>query len=120
MKANGDYEKSDEKKLHANSVDSGILNNINNNENGTDKITSELEKDSIKIKSLPSRLSDLSLKESENSSNRDTSSDEDKFGSDQDVSPRIKSKAVINGHEQKNGVSLNLKLQSEMRLVTSK
>lgn len=111
-----DYEKSDKKKLHANSVDSGISNNINNvSENVTDVANGESEKDSIKIKSLPSRLSDLSLKESENSSNRDTSSDDDKFESDHDVSPRIRTNGIVSGNGKKNGISLNLKLQSEMR-----
>lgn len=113
-----DYEKSDKKKLHANSVDSGISNNINNvSENGTEHTNGESEKDSIKVKSLPSRLSDLSLKECENSLYRDTSSDEDKLESDHDVSPRIKTNGIVNGNEKKNGISLNLKLQCEMRYV---
>lgn len=106
------------KKFHANSVDSGISNNMNGTngnvgctENGIDHLNGIVEK----VKSLPSRLSDLSLKETEHNSIKDVSSDEDKFGSDQDVSPRIKMNGTCNGTENKNGVSLNLKLQSEMR-----
>lgn len=109
---NSETENSDTKKLHANSVDSGISNNVNSgvSKNVTQQVNGEPD---IKVKSLPSRLSDLSLKESEHSSNRDTSSDDDKFESDQDVPPRIKTNGMVT--EKKNGVSLNLKLQSEMR-----
>lgn len=109
-----------QKKLHANSVDSGISNNINGatngniTENGMDHINGNVKREE-KVKSLPSRLSDLSLKESENNSNRDASSDEDRFEGDQGVSPRAKLNRMINGAEKKNCVSLNLKLQSEMR-----
>lgn len=138
-----------QKKLQANSVDSGISNNINgtnvshvnnvnhvsnvnhfsnvnhisnvnhvNNSieiNGNDNcqtelINSDIEKE--KTKGLPSRLSDLSLKDNDKILNRDLSSDDDKFEIDQDVSPRIR---CPNGTEKKNGISLNLKLQSEMR-----
>ncbi|XP_050344100.1 GATOR complex protein NPRL3 isoform X1 [Nymphalis io] len=115
-----DYEttKKIQKKVQGNSVDSGISNNINGNgingiENG--HVNGHTDTKDMDVKSLPSRLSDLSLKESDNVINRDTSSDEDKFESDIEVSPRLKNAhAATNGTEKKNGVSLNLKLQSEM------
>ncbi|KAF9422973.1 hypothetical protein HW555_001516, partial [Spodoptera exigua] len=125
-----DYEskvENGQKKIQGNSVDSGISSNMNgtNNHNGngevienghTDIIKSELsiDKTDSDKKSLPSRLSDISLKDSETTLNKDTSSDEDKFESDQDISPRIKMNGMMNGGEKKNGVSLNLKFQSEM------
>ncbi|KOB64904.1 Nitrogen permease regulator 3-like protein, partial [Operophtera brumata] len=88
---NSESQNSDTKKPHANSVDSGI-SNINNgvSENVTQHLNSEQD---VKVKSLQSRLSDLSLKESEHSSNKDTS-DDDKFESDQDVSPQIKTNGM--------------------------
>lgn len=120
-----------QKKIQGNSVDSGISSNMNgtNNHNGvtngdvienghTDLTKADVDKLENEKKGLPSRLSDLSLKDSEstvNSGNKDTSSDEDKFESDQDISPRLKTNGMVNGTEKKNGVSLNLKLQSEMR-----
>ncbi|KAG6463375.1 hypothetical protein O3G_MSEX013834 [Manduca sexta] len=119
---NGDFAKSDkvQKKLQANSLDSGICSNINGvntgvevngNENGDVNGDTKTEEK----KGLPSRLSDLSLKDSENQLSRDTSSDEDRFESDQDISPRVKnSGGLTNGNDKKGGVSLNLKLQSEM------
>lgn len=126
-----DYEtKADkvQKKIQGNSVDSGISSNMNgtNNHNGNGEIIENGHTDIVKTelsidktdsdkKSLPSRLSDISLKDSETTLNKDTSSDEDKFESDQDISPRIKMNGMMNGGEKKNGVSLNLKLQSEMR-----
>lgn len=123
-----------QKKIQGNSVDSGISSNMNGNgtlsgvngngeiiENGhTDIVKTELlsnlslDKSDSDKKSLPSRLSDLSLKDSEATQNKDTSSDEDRFESDQDISPRLKINGMMNGTEKKNGVSLNLKLQSEM------
>ncbi|XP_035437519.2 GATOR complex protein NPRL3 isoform X2 [Spodoptera frugiperda] len=125
-----DYEtKADkvQKKIQGNSVDSGISSNMNgtNNHNGNGEIIENGHTDIVKTelsidktdsdkKSLPSRLSDISLKDSETTLNKDTSSDEDKFESDQDISPRIKMNGMMNGGEKKNGVSLNLKLQSEM------
>ncbi|CAH2248094.1 jg12765 [Pararge aegeria aegeria] len=107
------------KKVQGNSVDSGISNNINGNgvngiENGhlnghAEKVNGEVKK------TLPSRLSDLSLKDNDTVLNRDTSSDEDRFESEPDISPRLKNGlGFINGYSKKNGVSLNLKLQSEM------
>ncbi|KAF9807843.1 hypothetical protein SFRURICE_000624 [Spodoptera frugiperda] len=125
-----DYETKAEKvqkKIQGNSVDSGISSNMNgtNNHNGNGEIIENGHTDIVKTelsidktdsdkKSLPSRLSDISLKDSETTLNKDTSSDEDKFESDQDISPRIKMNGMMNGGEKKNGVSLNLKLQSEM------
>ncbi|XP_072931396.1 GATOR complex protein NPRL3 [Epargyreus clarus] len=113
-----------QKKLHGNSVDSGISNNVNGNgnENGplvnghVDLVNGLDKSDTEKVvKILPSRLSDLSFKETDNLLNRDTSSDEDKFESDLDTSPKTnKCNGFVNGTEKKNGVSLNLKLQSEM------
>ncbi|XP_075976854.1 GATOR complex protein Nprl3 [Anticarsia gemmatalis] len=120
-----------QKKIQGNSVDSGISSNMNgtNNHNGvtngdvienghTDLAKVDIDKLETEKKGLPSRLSDLSLKDSESTVNsvttKDTSSDDDKFESDQDISPRIKTNGMINGTEKKNGVSLNLKLQSEM------
>ncbi|XP_035437517.2 GATOR complex protein NPRL3 isoform X1 [Spodoptera frugiperda] len=127
-----DYEtKADkvQKKIQGNSVDSGISSNMNgtNNHNGNGEIIENGHTDIVKTelsidktdsdkKSLPSRLSDISLKDSETTLNKDTSSDEDKFESDQDISPRIKMNGMMNGGEKKNGVSLNLKLQSEMSM----
>lgn len=119
------------KKLHGNSVDSGISTNMNgtNNHNGnvtngetnenghTELAKTDIDKLETEKKGLPSRLSDLSLKDSEstvNSVHKDTSSDDDKFESDQDISLRLKTNGMVNGGEKKNGVSLNLKLQSEM------
>lgn len=88
---NGEFDKS--KKKQANSVDSGISNNLNGN----------LENDGNYTKdTLTTRLSDVSLKDIH-------SSDEDRFESDDARS--------YNAGEKKNGVSLNLKLQNEMRLV---
>ncbi|CAD0197849.1 unnamed protein product [Chrysodeixis includens] len=125
-----DYEtKADkvQKKIQGNSVDSGISSNMNgtNNVNGvngndvtenghTELTKAEVEKLDTDKKSLPSRLSDLSLKDSEATLTKDTSSDEDKFETDQDISPRLKTNGMVNGNDKKNGVSLNLKLQSEM------
>ncbi|RVE45185.1 hypothetical protein evm_010157 [Chilo suppressalis] len=117
-----EYDSDEKKKIQGNSVDSGISNNINGtNTNGveTNGIVNghngngnpEIDNLEVKTKSLPSRLSDLSLKETENMLN--SSSDEDRFESDQDVSPRLKFNGV-NGCDKKNGVSLNLKLQSDM------
>lgn len=112
-----DYDKSENgPKKHGNSVDSGISNNINGanvdkseNCNGKD-IDLEVKK------TLPSRLSDLSLKGTDNGLN--TSSDDDKYESDVDISPRLKNgNGLTNGMDKKNGVSLNLRLQSEMRYV---
>ncbi|XP_061718141.1 GATOR complex protein NPRL3 [Cydia pomonella] len=100
LKTNGELEK--DKKKQGNSVDSGISNNINGvvTENGVHDLK------------LTSRLSNLSLKDTESTLN--TSSDEDRF-EDHDVSPRTKNvNGYTNGVEKKNGVSLNLKLQSEM------
>ncbi|XP_063828673.1 GATOR complex protein NPRL3 [Ostrinia nubilalis] len=109
----------EKKKLHGNSVDSGISNNMNGNiaeTNGinghAEHVNGDIDKLEEKIKTLPSRLSDLSLKETEHILN--TSSDDDKIESDQDVSPRSKSSGIAMSGEKKNGVSLNLKLQSEM------
>ncbi|XP_028027386.1 GATOR complex protein NPRL3 [Bombyx mandarina] len=126
IKTNGcDYDNQIEKqKKHGNSVDSGISNNINGTAgnsieaNGNDASHAELSNGETvtsddKSKGLPSRLSDLSLKDNDNAANN-TSSDEDRFESDQDVSPRTKTNGLTNGSEKKNGVSLNLKLQSEM------
>lgn len=124
-----------QKKIQGNSVDSGISNNMNgtnghNRVNGKEEMSENghfdvvkpelvsalsIEKVESEKKGLPSRLSDLSLKDSESTLNKDTSSDEDKFESDQDISPRLKANGLVNGNEKKNGVSLNLKLQSEMR-----
>ncbi|KAI8432307.1 hypothetical protein MSG28_004727 [Choristoneura fumiferana] len=117
IKSNGDihldYEGTSEKKAHGNSVDSGISNNINGaNLNGV--VENGINGHDEEVKILPSRLSNLSLKDTESLLN--TSSDEDKFESDQDVSPRFKNKGFMNGLDKRNGVSLNLKLQSEMRL----
>ncbi|KAJ8720295.1 hypothetical protein PYW07_012338 [Mythimna separata] len=131
---NGDYDTKEkvQKKIQGNSVDSGISSNMNGTINGVNGISEILENGHTEIskselisnlsldkidsdkKSLPSRLSDLSLKDSEATLNKDTSSDEDKFESDQDISPRLKINGMVNGTEKKNGVSLNLKLQSEM------
>lgn len=128
---NGDYDAKEKvpKKIQGNSVDSGISNNMNGTVNGINGKEEILENGHVEIpktelisnlsvdkldsdkKSLPSRLSDLSLKDSDTTLNKDTSSDEDKFESDQEISPRLK----INGTDKKNGVSLNLKFQSEMR-----
>lgn len=105
------------------SVDSGISNNltnghsniINNEEQINGIENGEIKEEKI-LKILPSRLSDLSLKLNENGMN--SSSDEDKFESDQEVSPRTKKcKGHINGTEKNNGISLNLRLQCEMRQV---
>lgn len=104
------------------SVDSGISNNLrngHNNINNNEEHISGTENEEIKeekvIKTLPSRLSDLSLKTNENGIN--SSSDDDKFESDQEVSPRVKkyNGHHVNGTEKTNGISLNLKLQCEMR-----
>lgn len=118
-----DYDdKGEKKKIQGNSVDSGISNNINGaNTNGvenginghSEQVNGDAEKPAEKPKNLPSRLSDLSLKETDHILN--TSSDDDKFESDPDISPRFKSNGMINGSEKRNGVSLNLKLQCEMR-----
>ncbi|XP_023946989.1 GATOR complex protein NPRL3 [Bicyclus anynana] len=108
-----------QKKVQGNSVDSGISNNINGNginglENNHVNGHGEKENGDVK-KTLPSRLSDLSLKDNDGVLMRDTSSDEDRFGSEPDVSPRLKNgHGFMNGLDKKNGVSLNLKLQSEM------
>ncbi|XP_053608422.1 GATOR complex protein NPRL3 [Plodia interpunctella] len=110
----GECEK--DKKIHGNSVDSGISSNINGNGetngvNGHTNLNNSDDKTEEKVKVLPSKLSNLSLRDNESTLN--TSSDEDKF-SDQEISPRQKmGNAFLNG-EKKNGVSLNLKLQSEM------
>ncbi|KAJ0176049.1 hypothetical protein K1T71_008223 [Dendrolimus kikuchii] len=122
VKTNGidnyDDKAQSEKKTHGNSVDSGISNNINgaNTEvNGNDNNIEHSNGDVVDKKGLPSRLSDLSLKDTENALIRDISSDDDKFESDQDVSPRLRrTNGLISGMEKRNGVSLNLKLQSEM------
>lgn len=98
------------------SVDSGISNNLtnghntitNNEEHITGTENGETKEKKV-LKTLPSRLSDLSLKTNENG--MISSSDEDKFESDQEVSPRIKKCST----EKSNGISLNLRLQSEMR-----
>ncbi|KAJ8719690.1 hypothetical protein PYW08_011865 [Mythimna loreyi] len=131
---NGDYDTKEkvQKKIQGNSVDSGISSNMNGTINGVNGISEILENGHTDIaktelisnlsiekldsdkKSLPSRLSDLSLKDSEATLNKDTSSDEDRFESDQDISPRLKINGMVNGTDKKNGVSLNLKLQSEM------
>ncbi|XP_060804161.1 GATOR complex protein NPRL3 [Amyelois transitella] len=113
---NGEYESTDKKKIQGNSVDSGISSNINGNGetngvNGHTEHANGKEKSEEKLKVLPSRLSDLSLKDNESALN--LSSDEDKF-SDQEVSPRQKLGNGFLNAEKKNGVSLNLKLQSEM------
>lgn len=108
-----DYDKNQkiQKKVQGNSVDSGISNNMNSNGiNGSENGHNESKENGEKA--LPSRLSDLSLKESDNANS--TSSDEDRLESDADVSPRMK-KAHSKSTEKKNGVSLNLKLQNEMR-----
>ncbi|CAG9788384.1 unnamed protein product [Diatraea saccharalis] len=110
-----EYDDVEKKKIQGNSVDSGISNNITgttngvetNEINGHNDVTNGVDIIEDKPKCLPTRLSDLSLKDTENVLN--TSSDDDRFESDQDISPRLK----ING-VKKNGVSLNLKLQSEM------
>ncbi|CAK1582706.1 unnamed protein product [Parnassius mnemosyne] len=114
-----DYDKSDQKK-QGNSVDSGISNNINgaNNNVVDDKsklhvnghiVNGEKERVETAISTLTSRLSDTSLKDIDVSNN-----DEDTLDGE-DVSPRQKnSNGLVNGTEKKNGVSLNLKLQSEM------
>lgn len=101
------------------SVDSGISNNltnghnnINNNEQQVNGIDHEEIKEEKFLKTLPSRLSDLSLKTNENGMH--SSSDDDRFESDQEVSPRLKN-CHFNGTERTNGISLNLRLQSEMR-----
>ncbi|CAK1543169.1 unnamed protein product [Leptosia nina] len=88
---NGDFNK--DKKKQANSVDSGISNNMNGNGDISDD----------KEKMLTSRLSDVSLKDTH-------SSDEDRFEGDE---VGKKYNGLGNGIEKK-GVSLNLKLQSEM------
>lgn len=103
------------------SVDSGISNNLNNGHNNiinNKQLINGIESEKIKeekiFKILPSRLSDLSLTTNENGMN--SSSDEDKFESDQEVSPRIKKcNGHMNGTEKINGISLNLRLQCEMR-----
>ncbi|XP_041981161.1 GATOR complex protein NPRL3 [Aricia agestis] len=106
-----------QKKLQGNSVDSGISHN-GNGINSIDKQNGHTEKsnENFDRKSLPTRLSDLSLKDNDQSMMlRDTSSDEDRFESDTDAPPMFKtSHSSINGMEKRNGVSLNLKLQSEM------
>ncbi|KAJ2951428.1 hypothetical protein O0L34_g13580 [Tuta absoluta] len=108
MNANGCEFKSETvpKKLNGNSVDSGISNNINGHSdvNGEDKVEKI-------VKSLPSRLSDVTLIDKEQNS-----SDEDKFESDHEVSPYSvrNGNGLTNGAEKRNGVSLNLRLQSEM------
>lgn len=106
-----------QKKGQGNSVDSGISNNINGNGiNGIENGHLNGHTENAEVKTLPSRLSDLSLKDNDTVLNRDTSSDEDRFESDPDVSPRMKfGPGFRNGLNKKNGVSLNLKLQNEMR-----
>lgn len=116
-----------QKKIQGNSVDSGISNNMNGTKSNNDDIVENGHTDITKVdadklqtekKSLSSRLSDLSLKDSEgtvNSGNKDISSDDDKFESDQEISPRIQTNGMFNSNEKKNGVSLNLKFQNEMR-----
>ncbi|CAG9583291.1 unnamed protein product [Danaus chrysippus] len=99
VKTNG-YDKDIQKKTQMNSVDSGISNINGHAEN--------IKND----RSIQSRLSNLSLKESENML-RDMSSDEDRFD-DSNTSPRLHNGHGQNGVDKKNGVSLNLKLQSEM------
>ncbi|XP_038212660.1 GATOR complex protein NPRL3 [Zerene cesonia] len=111
----GDCDKEKKQKKQANSVDSGISNNINGNGMNGDHINGHIDINgrnghSKEEKSLTSRLSDLSLKDGL----RDTSSDEDRFESDADISPRQNYNGISNGVDKKNGVSLNLKLQSEM------
>lgn len=121
------------KKLHGNSVDSGISNNVNgvnNNKtgltNGTEvnshnnnKVYIEQIAEAEKImKTLPKRLSDISIKDQDTIIN--TSSDDDRFDShsDNDKSPRQKnSNGFINGYpvDKKNGISLNLKLHNEIK-----
>lgn len=123
LRINCEYTTIEKKKPQGNSVDSGISNNINgatanatdtNGVNGHSENVGDIDKvegDIEKPKTLPSRLSDLSLKETDNTLNM--SSDDDRFESDLDVSPRLKMNG-LHDHEKKNGVSLNLKLQSEM------
>lgn len=108
-----------ERKPHGNSVDSGISNNINETNGLHNETNGHLNvSDTEKPKPLRSRVSDLSLKESEGSITKDSSSDDDRFESDPDLSPRLKIGSgigMMNASEKRNGISLNLKLQSEMR-----
>ncbi|XP_052749572.1 GATOR complex protein NPRL3 [Galleria mellonella] len=114
---NGNHDNKEKKKNQGNSVDSGISSNINgtssiaNGLNGTmEHINSVSEKSEDKLKALTTSITDLSLKENDTALN--TSSDDDKF--DLDISPRQKRASAIVNSDKKNGVSLNLKLQSEM------
>ncbi|CAG4945896.1 unnamed protein product [Parnassius apollo] len=116
-----DYDKSDQKK-QGNSVDSGISNNINGTNNNVvsektklhvngriEMVNGERESVEKSMSTVTSRLSDTSLKDTDVSNN-----DEDTLDGG-DISPRLKnSNGLVNGNEKKNGVSLNLKLQSEM------
>ncbi|KAM3957819.1 LOW QUALITY PROTEIN: GATOR complex protein Nprl3 [Aphomia sociella] len=119
---NGEYDTT-KKKIQGNSVDSGISSNMNGASinNGTEHSSNgdvehmngtNSDKAEKKVKVLSSRLSDMSLKENDNGLN--TSSDDDRFESDHDISPRHKKGIAFANGERKNGVSLNLKLQSEM------
>ncbi|KAI5646265.1 nitrogen permease regulator of amino acid transport activity 3 domain-containing protein [Phthorimaea operculella] len=94
------------KKVNSNSVDSGISNNINGHH---PDINSESKAVKI-VESLSSRLSEVTLK-----SDKEQSSDDDKCESDHEVSPYSRHEnGYTNGMDKRNGVSLNLRLQSEM------
>ncbi|OWR52767.1 hypothetical protein KGM_206604B, partial [Danaus plexippus plexippus] len=103
VKTNGYDKENIQKKTQMNSVDSGI-SNINGHADISMKNGD---------RTLQSRLSNLSLKETENILIRDMSSDEDRCD-DSNTSPRVHNGHGQNGVDKKNGVSLNLKLQSEM------
>lgn len=103
-----------DQKKQPNSVDSGISNNVNGDKlhiNGS----MDVDHKEVKIANpMTSRLSDASLKEKDAPNNVDC----DENMMDCDVSPRQKNQNVLtNGTDKKNGVSLNLKLQNEMRYV---
>lgn len=108
LKARLDDDQADVRaKRHGNSVDSGI----SNNGNGNHDVKNILNVKETEVPKLRSRVSDLSLKESEGPINKDSSSDEDKFEIDPELSPRLKTGGAV----KRNGISLNLKFQSEMR-----
>lgn len=107
-----------DRKTHANSVDSGISSNINgandveatkeddiNKSDMSDKVI-ETEKTS-QPRTPTKRLSDLSIKDSDSTN---TSSDSEK-------SPKQKTCNGVNGfgNDNRSGISLNLKLQNDIK-----
>ncbi|GBP48723.1 GATOR complex protein NPRL3 [Eumeta japonica] len=118
-----DYENNNnkEKTINANSVDSGISNNVNSTKNTNDLTTIDASNDMEPtndeltncISNFTPKISDLSL----NIGTKECNSDNDIFEvhSDGEKSPKQKGGVLISTTiEKKNGVSLNLKLQNEM------